>query len=286
MRHYESFFASDGEELAFQTRGVPGDAILILIHGFTGSSQYFTRDFYFFSGNYYVIAPDLRGHGLSTKAQHGYHVARLAADLRDLLAHLKKSRPDASFVGVGCSLGAAVLWTYSELFNSKDFAGMVFVDQAPLQDYIPSSWTIEQGNYGVHDATSLAHAQATLHYAPDDFYRGLVQGCLAYRYKPEPGETAVPYEQQKSDEDFFLSISRQGDPWWFSKLLANHTSYDHRDTIKSLIKCPCLVMAGERSGSFPVAGVLETANLIGSQIASSVVMESGHCKLHTTKKTC
>jgi pimeloyl-ACP methyl ester carboxylesterase len=280
MVEYEHFLASDGEQLAFQTHGQPHDAILILIHGFTGSSQYFTRNFHDLSQKFYVVAPDLRGHGMSTKARHGYHVARLAADLRDLLAHLKTTQPKASFIGIGCSLGASILWTYSELFDSKNFAGMVFVDQGPLQDYIPGSWTFEQGNYGVHDAASLAAAQATLHYAPGEFYRGLVQGCLAYRFKPKPESMVIADEQRESDENFFVSISRQGDPWWFAKLLANHTSYDHRDTIQSLIKCPCLVMAGERSGSFPVVGILETARLIGSQSASTLVMDSGHCKLH------
>jgi pimeloyl-ACP methyl ester carboxylesterase len=128
----------------------------------------------------------------------------------------------------------------------------------------------------------LASAQATLHYAPDEFYRGLVQGCLAYRHKPtEWDKTTIPVEQQTSDEDFFVAIGRQGNAWWFAKLLANHTSYDHRDTIENLIKCPCLVMAGKRSGSFPVEGILETAKLInsgGEKLAESVVMESGHCK--------
>jgi hypothetical protein len=40
-------------------------------------------------------------------------------------------------------------------------------------------------------------------------------------------------------------------------------------------------MAGKRSGSFPVEGILETAKLInsgGEKLAESVVMESGHCK--------
>jgi pimeloyl-ACP methyl ester carboxylesterase len=279
---YEIFQASDGETLAYQTRGHNRAEIMLLLHGFTGSSQYFTHNFFSISRGYFTVAPDLRGHGKSTKARHGYHVARLAADLNELIAHLRITSPQATFIGVGCSLGAAVLWTYAELFGSKDFAAMVFVDQAPLQDYIPGSWTYEQGNYGVHDAASLTAAQATLHYAPDEFYRGLVQGCLGYRHKPTESEKAtITPQQEKSDEEFFVSISQQGNSWWYSKLLANHTSYDHRDTIKNVIKCPCLVMAGKRSGSFPVEGVLETARLINAerpQTAVAVVMESGHCK--------
>lgn len=278
---YKTFKASDGELLSFQEYGQPGKRVIILIHGFTGSSQYFERNFNTLSQKYWVIAPDIRGHGRSTKSRHGYHVARLAADLKDLIDIIFAAVPDARIAGTGCSLGAAVLWTYAELFSSAVFSSMIFVDQAPLQDYIPGSWSFTHGNYGVHDATSLAAAQATLHYEPDEFYRGLVQGCLGYRYQPNSYETRnIPSSRQQAEEELFINISRQGDPWWFSKLLANHTSYDHRDTIRNLIRCPCLIMAGSRSGSFPVQGIFETAKLIndgaGQQLAKTVEMDSGH----------
>lgn len=283
---FTTFPASDGEKLAYQTHGfykAPRNTVIILLHGFTGSSEYFTRNFTDLSQEHLVIAPDLRGHGRSTKARHGYHVARLAADLRDLMTTvLKPALPGARFIGVGCSLGAAVLWTYSELFDSNDFVGMVFVDQAPLQDYIPGSWSISQGNYGVHDATSLAMAQATLQYVPDDFYRGLVQGCLAYRFQPNEQEKQVSHENAQKDEEFFVSISRQGDQWWFGKLLANHTSYDHRDTIINSVRCPCLVLASKRSGSFPLDGLLSTVGFINvgraKVFAQGKILPGGHCK--------
>jgi pimeloyl-ACP methyl ester carboxylesterase len=210
------FGTSDGERLAFQTHGKPGNPTLLLIHGFTGSSDYFTRNYEALSIKWYVVAPDLRGHGNSqTRTLHGYHVPRLASDLKDLLEYIALTQAHQPLVGVGCSLGAAVLWSYSELFSSKAFSGMVFVDQAPLQDYIPGSWSIEQGNYGVHDPVSLAAAQATLEYAPDDFYRGLVQGCLGYRFRPnEVDKVNITKEIAKQDEDFFMDIARCGNSWW------------------------------------------------------------------------
>lgn len=283
---YVIYKANDGEQLAYQRFGSfssSSNSILILLHGFTGSSCYFERNFEQLSNNHLVIAPDLRGHGISSKARHGYHVARLAADLRDLLAtELENKYPNARYIGIGCSLGAAVLWTYSELFSSKDFQGMIFVDQAPLQDYIPGNWSISQGNYSVHDATSLAMAQATLSYAPDEVYRGLAQGCLGSRFLPTDEEKLRSPEAVQKEEEFFVNISRQGEPWWFGKLLANHTSYDHRDTIRNSVRCPCLVLAARRSGSFPLDGLLETERLINEGraniMAQSKVSSSGHCK--------
>lgn len=62
------------------------------------------------SEHYYVIVPDLRGHGDSEKPRSGYHVARLAVDLANLLDELKlRDRGDGIKV-VGASLGAAILW--------------------------------------------------------------------------------------------------------------------------------------------------------------------------------
>lgn len=66
---------------------------------------------------------------LATLPVQGHHVARLAADLRDLLCALELE--DVTLVGA--SMGAAVIWSYFELFGSARVSKAVFVDQAPLQ---------------------------------------------------------------------------------------------------------------------------------------------------------
>ena len=52
-----------------------------------------------------MIRYDLRGHGESDKPEWGYHVARYAADLRDLLFHLNLENVTL----VGTSLGCAIM---------------------------------------------------------------------------------------------------------------------------------------------------------------------------------
>lgn len=290
MSKYITYHSTDGAPLVFQSYGEPSQLsrhaaapqVLLLLHGFTGSSQYFVRNFETLSKHYWVVAPDLRGHGLSTKSNYGYHVARLAVDLHSLIRHIRGKYPRPSFVGIGCSLGAAILWMYAELFDSNDFAGMIFVDQAPLQDYIPEDgWDELYGNYGCHDAKSLAEAQKTLIDTPKTFYRGLVADCLAYRFRPKnvppPSEAEV-----RTDEAFFLDISCQGDKRWFAKLLANHTSYDHRNTLVERLEVPCYVMAGEYSGCFPLAGMAATTSLINAVRpgqAETITIRGGHCEL-------
>jgi len=93
------------------------------------------------SRKYRIIAPDLRGHGQSEKPESGYHVSRLAMDLRELIMHLENQDEFHSpIIGLGASLGCTILWSYAELFTSSAFSYMIFVDQAPLQNSSLDGW--------------------------------------------------------------------------------------------------------------------------------------------------
>ena len=91
------------------------------IHGFTGSSRVYQKNIPGFARDHRVIVPDLRGHGESDKPKHGYHVSRLAMDLRELLVHLDPSIPtgtSAEWRAIGGSLGCSILWYFPLLPSS------------------------------------------------------------------------------------------------------------------------------------------------------------------------
>jgi hypothetical protein len=79
------------------------------IHGFTGSSEVWKRNIPALSQKYRVIAPDLRGHGESDTTTYGYHVARLAMDLKEMIDHLKLSHGQIKVIAG--SLGCAIIWS-------------------------------------------------------------------------------------------------------------------------------------------------------------------------------
>ncbi|KAK2042842.1 alpha/beta-hydrolase [Colletotrichum somersetense] len=293
--HYAHCVANDGCKLAFQSSlpiaggaaTVSATRCVILMHGFSGSSDYFRRNSdALAAAGLWVVAPDMRGHGRSDRTRGGYHVARLAADLRELVAHLRRSvaAPDGGgggdvrFVPVGCSIGAAVLWTYVELFGCADFAGFVFVDQAPLQDRSPfDGWDESRAHTGCYDEGTMLAAQRSWMGDTAAAHVGLVDGCLGYRAKPDPAEN-IPDEKRREDEAFFTGISALCDPAWLARLLADHTRYDHREAIED-ITVPTLVMAGRRSGCFPLEGMLETVRRVEKArpgLARASVFESGH----------
>lgn len=293
---------SDNLSLAFQTSlplehipaTGPGSAAdprrtaatcILLLHGFSGSSAYFTRNFAALSQTHWVVAPDLRGHGASGRSDGGFHVARLALDLRAVVERVRAdSSPGVRIVPVGCSIGAAVLWTYVELFGDADFAGFVFADQAPLQDRsalgaADDVWDASKAHLGCYDEATMLGAQRAWIETPEAAHRGLVRECLGYRFAPEQGDT-VGAAQAAEDEAFFTGISRLCDGQWLARLLADHTRYDHREAVELIAK-PTLVLAGRRTGCFPLDGVRETVRRVerGSgraDLARWSVFDGGH----------
>ena len=122
-------------------------------------------------------------------------------------------------------------------------------------------------------------AQETLVRNPEVAHAGLVADCLGYRFAPEPNDAdAVSAEQREHDERFFTQISSLCDSEWLARLLADHTRYDHREAIEG-INVPTLVMAGRRTGCFPLEGMHETVRRVGKNrpgLATWSVFDSGH----------
>ncbi|KAF9877615.1 alpha beta hydrolase fold protein [Colletotrichum karsti] len=284
--HYAHCGANDGCKLAFQTSlpltnggAASATQCVLLMHGFSGSGDYFYRNSPALADRgFWVVAPDMRGHGKSDRTRGGYHVARLAADLHSLVAHLRRAAPNVRIVPVGCSIGAAVLWTYVELFGCADFAGFVFVDQAPLQDRSGfDGWDESKAHTGCYDEKSMLGAQKFWIEESKAAHVDLVDGCLGYRAKPDAKDD-VSEEKRREDEEFFTKISALCDQTWLARLLADHTRYDHREAIE-MISVPTLVMAGRRSGCFPLEGMLETVKRVEKNrpgLARESVFESGH----------
>ncbi|KAF9698978.1 hypothetical protein EKO04_003289 [Ascochyta lentis] len=259
-----AFQANDGVRLHYETHGVSSSPPLILLHGFTGSGQVFRRNTSALSKQFYVVVPDLRGHGASEKPRAGYHVARLALDLSNLIEHLRL--PKGQIAAIGTSLGAAIIWSYCELFSTNTFSRVVYVDQAPLQNYL-SDWGSEFGNRGCNSPQALAEMQRTLEGDAKTAHLGTIAACLGYRSHPRAGDPTAESKEWQEDEAFFLAEALKGDGWWYGKLMADHTALDWRDAIRQSFgpesgsTTKTLVVASTRSGCFPAAGPLKVVEL-------------------------
>ena len=83
---------------------------IVFIHGFGGKAGQWQYQLQKFAMDNRVIAPDLRGHGLSDKPVTGYDMPRLQLDLETALTQLNITTP---FVLVGHSFGGAIATDYT-----------------------------------------------------------------------------------------------------------------------------------------------------------------------------
>ena len=97
-----------GERVAYLDEG-EGEVVLLL-HGIAGSSNTWRPLVGPLSRHFRVVAPDLLGHGDSTKPRTDYSLGAFASGLRDLLVALRVDR--ATIVGQSLGGGIAMQFAY------------------------------------------------------------------------------------------------------------------------------------------------------------------------------
>ncbi|TRV44167.1 MAG: alpha/beta hydrolase [Microcystis panniformis Mp_MB_F_20051200_S9] len=113
--------------LQWSDRGMP----LLLLHGMADHALVWSSLGDYLSSNYQVIAPDLRGHGESSKPATGYHFQDYISDLRALINHLGWTQ--AHILGHSWSAKIAAIWATQqpEVFKSLILVDPFFIDKMP-----------------------------------------------------------------------------------------------------------------------------------------------------------
>jgi pimeloyl-[acyl-carrier protein] methyl ester esterase len=115
------FRTADGTRIAFEDEGEGRP--LVLLHGLMAHRGFF-RAQRALADRFRIVSIDLRGHGESRGTGDSPSIETLAGDVAGLAAALDLR----GAVGVGWSLGAAVLWHVLSGPESGRFAGAVVVD--------------------------------------------------------------------------------------------------------------------------------------------------------------
>lgn len=118
-------FEYDGLTLAYETWGDPESPAVILLHGFTADLRSWAPVARALAGDYFVVAPDLRGHGKSAAPAQpeSCGIEAFAADLLALLDHLGLDLCAA----VGSSFGGMVA-LQAAVSHPERFAALVLSD--------------------------------------------------------------------------------------------------------------------------------------------------------------
>lgn len=103
----------EGNNICYSDQG--SGEVIVLLHGFCGSSSYFEQVIPYLSGRYRVIAPDLRGHGASDAPLGAYTIEQMADDVLSLLDALEISKCYL----LGHSLGGYITLSFAQRHSAR-----------------------------------------------------------------------------------------------------------------------------------------------------------------------
>jgi len=104
---------------------------LLLLHGLGDHALVWSNLGNYLADRYHIVAPDMRGHGESSKPQQNYHFTDAIADLEALMEHLNWST--AHIIGHSWTGKLAAIWAkqHPERFRSMILVDPVFIGQMP-----------------------------------------------------------------------------------------------------------------------------------------------------------
>lgn len=108
-----------------------GEEPLLLLHGLADHALVWSSLGDYLTKDYHIIAPDMRGHGESSKPDHGYTFADAIADLESLMNHLGWS--SAHVIGHSWTGKLALIWAreHPERLRSMILVDPIFVWKMP-----------------------------------------------------------------------------------------------------------------------------------------------------------
>lgn len=126
-----AYFDSEGVRIYYRDEGA-GEAVM-LVHGFASTAVHNwggTGWIAALSHKYRVIAPDVRGHGLSDKphAPEAYGYANMGADVTRLMDHLGIERAFLIGYSMGASIAIELMLSRAERFRAIVVGGIAYDD--------------------------------------------------------------------------------------------------------------------------------------------------------------
>ena len=108
-----------------------GKEPLLLLHGLADHALVWSNLGDYLASNYHIIAPDLRGHGESSKPKEGYTFAEVIADLEELIEYLGWTKVHILGHSWGGKLAAIWATKHPERFRSLILVDPFFIDKIP-----------------------------------------------------------------------------------------------------------------------------------------------------------
>lgn len=253
------FQTGDGVKLAYWEAGQGKP--LVFVPGWSGNGAEYINVMYLLSKHYHVYVLDPRNQGLSQRVDYGTRISRYAMDLKELGAHLGLKTADYC----GWSMGASVLWSYIDLFGTKEIGKFVFIDE-PVSIYSHADWSEQERLEAGGMTTSPERMIAA-------FTTGTAVNSLIVDMKPMERFMAMDSPYFQNSEGFPRTFI-QNDPKFMSLVLFDHVMNDWRDVIRHKIKVPTAIFTGEYSNNLPSQKWMQSV-IPGSQLYVYAKAEQG-----------
>ena len=231
-----SFTTNDGVKLSYWEAGQGKP--LIFVPGWSANGAQYINLIHLLARTHHVYVLDPRNQGLSQKVDFGGRIARHSMDLRELGQHLGIRSADY----VGHSMGAAILWSYIDLFGTSSIRKAVFVDE-PFSIYSHADWSEQERLEAGGTTTSPERMVAA--FTAGGPVNALVTDLKVFERSQL---TDSPYYR---NSESFASAFIQNDPKALARVLFNHTVNDWRDVVRRKVDIPTAIFSGEQSTNLP-----------------------------------
>ncbi|MFD1954161.1 alpha/beta fold hydrolase [Paenibacillus thailandensis] len=199
--------------------------VAVLLHGYCGSSAYWERVVPLLAGGIRIIAPDLRGHGLSgTAEEEGGTIEMYAQDAAEMIERLDIGKAYL----LGHSLGGYIALAVAELYAGK-LAGFGLIHSTPLPDS-------EEAKAGRDKAVATIRGQGV-----SAFVEGLVPKLFAPSVRSERAD----------DLERALAIGRGTSGLGAVQAAIAMRSRPDRTGTLTRLDMPVLLVAGKQDGVVP-----------------------------------
>lgn len=227
--------------------------VLMLVHGFSANNSTWLQFADKLPDNYYLIAPDLAGHGKSSEAV-SYDLERQAERLKALAEHLNLG----PFHIIGNSMGGAISAIYAARFP-EDVASLILIDSAGLDGENQSQFfaELEEGHNPL-----IATDKASFEYRMDLILEK--QPPLPWPLRPALiRETVERAELNKVIFADMLATRERMDQGEMSRIISEN------------VTMPALIMWGEKDRVLDVSAVAEFKKVI-PQAEVKIYPDLGH----------
>jgi 3-oxoadipate enol-lactonase len=223
--------------------------VIVLLHGFCGSTEYWEQVIPILSSGYRVIAPDLRGHGASKAPLGSYSIEQMADDVLGLLDSLEISE----CILLGHSLGGYITLSFAQRYASR-LNGFGLIHSTAYPD------SEEAREKRLKSVSAIQNEGITA------FVDSLVPGLFA-----EATATASPQLLERTKE-----IGYKTPPQGAAGVaLAMRERPDRRDVITATT-LPVLLVAGEQDGLIPAERTFTSDK---PNVTKAVISSVGHMSL-------